>query len=135
MHEKVLSGDLLQMRGCILAYIYNIFKSSLETIDHVFFFCPYATRLLKWLSTTLKASGPIMSKKDIWSLCKKRKSPQGLLVIRATILFIIVAIEQVRNYLGFSKQVYSYPHFHFQHSRSHKNDWKTLFPLLFKFHD
>lgn len=107
MHNKVPTDENLMLRGCNIPSMCNLCLHSSETDFHLFFKCPYATKLWNWLANILQLSFNFSSKEDIWNLCDKAWSPQCKIVVKAALVNLINIIWHARNQARFnSKQIH-----------------------------
>lgn len=83
MLNKLPTDDNLDSRGCQIPSVCSMCMNQVETSFHLFFDCPYAIVLWKWLSFTLNKPLQFNNIEDIWSLCNKRMSSQSKVVINA----------------------------------------------------
>ncbi|CAN1805352.1 Putative ribonuclease H protein At1g65750 [Linum perenne] len=57
-HGKIASIDNLQKRGMVLTNWCVLCEKNLESIDHMFLHCPFATSVWGWVSSKLSLIGP-----------------------------------------------------------------------------
>lgn len=97
IHDKVPTDEKLAERGlhfpsmCSLCYNYT------ESTFHLFFECTFAYKLWCWLASIVNFTLQFQSIIDIRSLCNRGWSPQGKIVVQASIANIISKIWYSRN--------------------------------------
>nr|KYP40243.1 hypothetical protein KK1_038436 [Cajanus cajan] len=56
IHKRIPTEDVLQKRGVIITSICSHCYNAYEIADDLFFFCPFAGQLWKWLATITNQS-------------------------------------------------------------------------------
>jgi len=86
LQEKIPTDDQLLKRGCQLSSICNLCNSSMETTNHLFLECSFATQIWNWLRSTLNFNIRVFSLTDPLLVLDKAGSPQCKIVILASII-------------------------------------------------
>jgi len=105
MHNKLLTDENLSIRGCYTPSMCNCCSASIETSSHLFFECPYASRLWNWLASVLNMNLQFTSYDDVWKICDRNWSAQCKVVVKASLINMFSTIWYVRNQARFSDKI------------------------------
>lgn len=102
--NKLPADENLISRGCVVVSIYCHCKRQMETTDHLFFHCEYASFLWNWLSNLLHASIDHSNVLSLLSILDRNWSSQLKDVILSAITHIIWVIWLSRNLIRFENK-------------------------------
>jgi len=102
MHNKLPTDENLSIRGCYIPSICNCCHANIETSSHLFFECPYASKLWNWLASVLNMNLQFTSYDDVWKICDRNWSSQCKVVVKASLINIFSTIWYVRNQARFN---------------------------------
>jgi hypothetical protein len=85
MHGKFPTDDMFMARGCNIASMCSVCRSTSESSLHLFFECNFAYSIWYWLATILNPTLQFQSLEDIWNLCERSWSPQCKVTILSAI--------------------------------------------------
>ncbi|GAU26607.1 hypothetical protein TSUD_102140 [Trifolium subterraneum] len=102
LHHKLPTDDKLMMRGCLMPSVCNLCFCCSETIEHLFFYCPFALSIWNWFSSLINLHFTITSTDEPWNLCNRGWGPQCKIVITAAIINIINVIWYNKNQCRFN---------------------------------
>ncbi|XP_058761210.1 uncharacterized protein LOC131634556 [Vicia villosa] len=95
LHNKIPTDISLASRGLYLPSQCSLCGTQEESTNHLFFFCPFATKFWNFLSIALSHS--FSSIEDVWIAYNKLSSAQGKVVLLAAVICIISKIWKARN--------------------------------------
>ena len=97
MHGKFPTDENLASRGCQLPSMCSFCRNALESSNHLFLECSFASHLWSWFASTVNRTLNFQTKEEIWNICNGAWNPQCKTDLISTIINILNAIWFARN--------------------------------------